>query len=174
MKLIPYLYLVLGVFVIYIATFINFEVKSIGIPITGQTLAVLIIVYLFPKNWGLFAVTSYVILGILGLPIFTNAAFGLETIKGNSGGYIYGFIFAAWMVTVFKKRKKSFNLINICLGMFFGTLLILLSGYIHLSLHIGGKSAFIYGVKPFIIGGLIKVILGTFIVWFWNNTNSNL
>lgn len=173
MKLIDFLYLPLGVLVIYTATFINFEIKSIGIPITGQSLAVLVIVYLFPRNWSLFAVTTYVIFGTLGLPIFADGAFGIEMIKGNSGGYLYGFIFAAGIITLFKKKKEPFKLTNICFGMLFETFLILLFGYIHLSFHIGSKNAFIYGVQPFVIGGLIKVIFGTFIVWFWNKKHAS-
>jgi biotin transport system substrate-specific component len=168
MKIIQLSYLGLGVLVIYLSTFIDFEIKNVGIPITGQSLAVLVIVYLLPKKWGLYAVITYVIIGVLGLPVFADAAFGIETIKGNSGGYIYGFIFAAWVITLFKTIKKPFKLINICFGMLLGTLLILLFGYMHLSFRIGTKNAFVYGVQPFIVGGLIKVLVGTFIVWFWN------
>jgi len=168
MKIIQISYLGLGVLVIYLSTFIDFEIKNVEIPITGQSLAVLVMVYLLPKKWGLYAIITYVIIGILGLPVFADATFGIETIKGNSGGYIYGFIFAAWVITLFKTIKKPFKLANICFGMLLGTLLILLFGYIHLSFRIGTKDAFVYGVQPFIVGGLIKVAVGTFIVWFWN------
>lgn len=171
MKSINFLYLVIGVIVIYAATFITVEIKGIGVPITGQSLAVLVIAYLLPKNRGLFAVITYVIIGTLGLPIFADGASGIETIKGNSGGYIYGFIFSALVIFWFREFKNAYSFKSVLLGMLLGTLVILLFGFLHLSYKIGGKNAFIYGIQPFIVGGLIKVILGAFIVWFWNKKN---
>lgn len=166
MKSINFLYLVIGVIVIYAATFITVEIKGIGVPITGQSLAVLVIAYLLPKNWSLFAVITYVIIGSLGLPVFADGASGMETIKGNSGGYIYGFIFSTLVVFWLRKFKNAYSFKSILLGMLLGTLVILLFGFLHLSYKIGSENAFVYGVQPFIVGGLIKIILGTFMVWF--------
>jgi len=168
LKLINFLYLVIGVIVIYTSTFVSVEIKGIGVPITGQSLVVLIIAYLLPKNWGVFAVITYVIIGMLGLPVFADGASGMETIIGNSGGYIYGFIFSALVILWFRKFKNAYSFKFILLGMLLGTLVILLFGFLHLSYRIGCNNAFVYGVQPFIIGGFIKIILGAFFVWFWN------
>ncbi len=166
-KFSPVVQTFLGVVFIYLLTFVNIEISPFDIPITGQSLAVLVVAYVLPRYWGALSVAIYVIIGVLGFPVFANGASGLVTLQGNSGGYIYGFILTAWVISFWKKRSGAFHLINVVIGMLIGTALILFFGFIHLSFLIGTKKALVYGVQPFLLGGIIKSVVGALLVWLW-------
>ncbi|MEX2144447.1 MAG: biotin transporter BioY, partial [Anaerolineales bacterium] len=68
------------------------------VPITGQTFAVLLVGMLLGSRRGALALAAYLAQGVAGLPVFAEAKFGLATVQGPTGGYLLGFIAAAWLV----------------------------------------------------------------------------
>lgn len=62
-----------------------------GIPITGQSLAVLLVGLLLPFPWGGGAVLLYLLLGGLGLPVFAEGGSGWSSFSGGSGGFLLAF-----------------------------------------------------------------------------------
>lgn len=82
--------------IVFIALFAQVTIPvSIGesnIPISGQTFAVLLVAYILHQKHGTIAVGSYVLLGLLGLPIFADGKAGWNVLIGGSGGFLIGFI----------------------------------------------------------------------------------
>lgn len=74
------------------------------VPITGQTFAVLMAGVLLGKNWGGISQAIYVILGTAGIPWFSGAKGGYAALMGPTGGYLIGFIFAAFFIGHFTDK----------------------------------------------------------------------
>lgn len=143
---------------------INLPVGETMIPVTGQTFAVLLVGYLFGIKWGMVAVVFYVLLGIMGLPIFADGKTGIEVLWGGSGGYLIGFVAGAVIAGFFSNKKPI--LWNALLAMTFGTIAILLFGVGRLIQLYGLEKGLAYGFYPFWKGAIIKIFLGVITVWF--------
>ena len=132
-------------------------------PITGQTLAVLLIAWILKWRWGALAIVLYLIIGTLGAPIFSEFSSGVEVLTGPSLGYFIGFVVAALVVGKMAEKQKSrfgFYLLQ----MLIGSLVILLIGWLGLFRYLDWKEGLIKGVLPFLPGALIKVFLGAILL----------
>jgi biotin transport system substrate-specific component len=125
-----------------------------NIPFTIQTLFVLL-AGIIMHRYGAIPVLLYVILGVLGLPLFHNGMAGIGVLLGPSGGYLIGFIFAA-LITGLAWEHKS-RVIRIA-GIIAATAVIYLFGvtWLMYSLQFGFIPAIVTGVLPFIPGDVIK------------------
>ncbi|MHB8163677.1 MAG: biotin transporter BioY [Methanoregula sp.] len=125
-----------------------------NIPFTIQTLFVLL-AGIVMHRYGAIPVLLYVILGVLGLPLFHNGMAGIGVLLGPSGGYLIGFIFAA-LITGLAWENKS-RVIRIG-GIIAATAAIYLFGvtWLIFSLQLGFIPAVVTGVLPFIPGDVIK------------------
>ncbi|MFT6198779.1 MAG: biotin transport system substrate-specific component [Vicingaceae bacterium] len=132
-------------------------------PITGQSLAVLLVAHLLKEKWASIAVIVYLAIGTLGAPIFAGFKGGWEIFTGPSLGYFLGFILAAF-VGGFLARKQQERFGFYLLQMLIGTLLILLCGWIGLFRFLDGKEAFVKGILPFLPGAFIKIIIGALLL----------
>ena len=74
------------------------------VPITGQTFAVLMLAALLGARRGVLCVLTYLAEGLLGLPVFAQGKGGLVAFLGPTGGYLVGFVFAAWIVGALSER----------------------------------------------------------------------
>ena len=70
------------------------------VPITLQTLGVCLVAGLFGAKKGTFSVIIYIILGAIGVPVFSGFRGGIGVIAGSTGGYMLGFIFTALIVGI--------------------------------------------------------------------------
>lgn len=137
------------------------------VPITGQTLAVLMAGVLLGRWWGGISQAIYVGLGAVGMPWFAGLTSGYGVLIGPSGGYLIGFIFAALFVGHFiDKYVKMRNFLSLVLIMSFANfVLIYIPGLVQLGIWYRlTKGTFptlwnllLMGVIPFITGGIIKV-----------------
>lgn len=133
------------------------------VPITAQSLAVLLIAHLIDWKKAAVVVLVYILAGGLGAPIFSNASSGWEVVSGNSLGYLVGFLLSAIVVGALAQRNPSrfgYYLLHI----FIGHLLILAAGAIGLLRDLSLKDALVYGVVPFIAGGIIKTFIAAIIL----------
>lgn len=73
-------------------------VGSLGVPITLQTLAVMLTGLVLGPTRAAFAVLLYLALGFVGLPVFSRGASGLQVLAGPSAGYLVAFVVAALVV----------------------------------------------------------------------------
>lgn len=144
---------------------------SIAIPwspvlITFQTFAVLLAGVFLGNKWGGFSMVLYTLLGIMGMPWFTNMNHGLSFIFEASGGYIIGFIIAATVVGfVFDHYVNSRKPIQTVILMTFANFIcIYIPGLIGLYNAMLTKGTvlsisqlLLMGVVPFIVGDLLKI-----------------
>lgn len=149
---------------------------SIAVPwspvlITFQTFAVLIAGTLLGGKYGSFSMILYTVLGIMGMPWFTNMNHGLSFIFAASGGYIIGFIIAAAFIGyVFdhyvNARKPLQTVILMLIANFICIYVPGLIGLYNTMLVKTGSALSIpellfMGVVPFIVGDLIKIALAS-------------
>lgn len=127
------------------------------VPFTMQTFAVLMIGALFGAKRGSLTVIAYLIEGAAGLPVFSAGRGGLLFLFGPTGGYIFGFIAAAYVTGLLAQNRWDRRITTTICAMIIGDLLILSLGLLRLTLIVGFKNAMVTGVYPFIGGDLIKI-----------------
>ena len=139
------------------------------VPITGQTIAVLLSGVLLGRWWGGISQGMYVSMGMAGVPWFTGWSSGYSAVIGPTGGYIVGFILAALFVGHFTDkyiRSKGF-LSMLGIMIFANFVLIHIPGLLQLGLWlhwVQGKAPSLWalllmGTIPFIIGDITKIVL---------------
>ena len=139
------------------------------VPVTGQTLAVLLAGVLLGRWWGGISLAIYAGLGIAGVPWFAGWGSGLGYLAGPTGGYIIGFILAALFLGHFTDtyiRSRSF-LSMLALMLFANFILIYVPGLFQLGLWLNlvkGEPAafttlFSMGALPFIAGDVTKAVI---------------
>ncbi|MFA6119420.1 MAG: biotin transporter BioY [Parachlamydiales bacterium] len=110
----------------------------------------------------------FVFLGCMGLPFFSHGSYGLLHLLSSTGGYIIGYIIAAFFVGRIFEKIKIFSLKNISLTILFGHLIVLVMGWLWFSTIVGMKTAFVLGVLPFIAGDVFKSIVITKLIKYLN------
>lgn len=136
------------------------------IPFTLQTFAVFLSVILLGGKRGTLSVIVYILLGTVGLPVFSGFKGGIGVISGPTGGYILGFIFASlimWAFEAFFGNRIQVYIISMILGLSacyaFGTLWFMIV-YNHQNSSPASLSMILgWCVLPFIIPDLIKITL---------------
>jgi biotin transport system substrate-specific component len=141
------------------------------VPITGQTLAVLLVGVTLGATRAAISLTLYAVLGIVGLPVFSDHSSGWGIIAGPTGGYIIGFIFAAALTGWLAQREWDRKLVRAFVAFLFGSVIPFAFGLPWLAAWLGNagypndlQSVLDSGFYPFIIGGLIKAALGAGII----------
>jgi len=135
------------------------------VPITGQTLGVLLVGGSLGALRGGAALGLYLIEGGIGLPFFASGAHGWSILTvskvGASGGYLVGFILAALVVGYLAERGWDRSLGSSIGAMLIGEVIIYGAGlpWLSASLHISANTAYTYGLYPFIIGDAIKLAI---------------
>jgi biotin transport system substrate-specific component len=141
------------------------------VPITGQTLAVLLVGVTLGAVRGALSLALYAVLGIVGLPVFSDASSGWSVIAGPTGGYIIGFVFAAGFTGWLAQREWDRKPLWAFLAFLAGSVLPFAFGLPWLAAALGGYglpndlvSVLNSGLWPFIIGGVIKAAIGAGII----------
>lgn len=129
------------------------------VPVTMHTFAVLFLAAILGSKKGSLAALAYLAEGAIGLPVFSGGNSGLLYMAGATGGYLVGFIFAAYLTGwIIEKMKK--NTSSVLVALLAGDSIIYLFGMLWLAQFVGGiKSAFFLGVFPFLIGSGVKILL---------------
>ncbi len=129
------------------------------VPFTMQTFAVLMIGALFGARRGGLTVIAYLIEGAAGLPVFSLGRGGLLVLFGPTGGYLFGFIVAAYVTGLLAQNQWDRRITTTILAMIIGNLLIYFFGLLWFSMMVGIRDALVTGIYPFIAGDLIKIAL---------------
>ncbi|HWL26312.1 BioY family transporter [Bacillus sp. AFS073361] len=134
------------------------------VPITGQTLAVGLAATILGSRYGTLSVIFYALLGSIGIPVFSGMSGGFGVIVGPTGGYIIGFIPAAFL-TGYILEKTSFSVMKGMIANTVGMFVTLVIGtiWLKLSVDMTWTAAFTSGFLPFIVVGLIKAFLASWI-----------
>jgi len=129
------------------------------VPVTGQTFAVLIVGALLGSKRGAIAVVVYLLEGACGLPVFASARAGLPILLGPTGGYLLGFLPAAWVTGFLAQRGFDRKTWTTAAAMTVGTVFIYLFGVAWLAAMVGTSTAITAGLYPFVPGAVCKIIL---------------
>jgi biotin transport system substrate-specific component len=129
------------------------------VPVTGQTFAVLLIGAVLGARRGAAAVGLYLLQGAMGLPFFAGAGAGFAVLLGPTGGYLAGFLPAAYVTGWLAERGFDRSLRTALPGFLAGQVIIYACGVLWLSRFVGMDGAFAAGVWPFMLGDLWKVAL---------------
>lgn len=161
------IFCVAGAIVISLFAQLSIEVpwSETSIPISGQTLAVLVVGMVLGAKLGVLSVILYLLLGGFGLPIFADGAYGWETFQKGSAGFLYGFVIAAGIVGFLAEQKWDRTFTKSLLAMTIGTLIIMACGVLWLTNLYGFEKALAYGFTPFIPGAIIKILIGSLVVF---------
>lgn len=157
--------LIAGVsWLIAISAQISIQVPFNPVPVTAQTLAVLLTGLLLGKKRATAAVCAYLVQGAAGLPVFAGGRSGLVTLLGPTGGFLFGFLAAAYIVGMLSERKLRRSLFQTIGFLLIGSFIIYISGLSWLAQFIPGSQVLSLGLYPFLAGDLLKILLGTILV----------
>ena len=133
------------------------------IPFTLQTFAVFFVLSFFGGKRGTAAIVVYLILGLIGVPVFSNFTGGIGAILGATGGYIIGFIFIGliyWLAISIWGKKLWVEIVSLIIGIIvlytFGTVWYI-KVYAAKTGAIGLLTALTWCVFPFILPDLLKL-----------------
>jgi biotin transport system substrate-specific component len=142
-----------------VALFAQIEIPLQPVPITGQTFAVLLVGALMGARRGGAALSLYLIEGISGLPFFSGGASGSAYLFGATGGYLIGFVAAAYAIGAMAERGLERNFRTSLIPFLVGTAIIYICGIAWLALVLGSlQQAVIFGLLPFLVGDALKLI----------------
>lgn len=135
------------------------------VPITLQSLFTLLAGMILGSTLGAASQIIYVFLGAIGLPIFSSFTAGAGVLFGPTGGYLFGFIIASYIIGKIIELKREKNIFYYLLAGLIGTIIIYIIGVAQLSLvtGIGIKKAIAVGMLPFLPGDILKIIAASFI-----------
>lgn len=145
--------------VFMLAVLSRISIPLYPVPVTGQTLGVLIIGMMLGPKRALTVILAYLSVGILGLPVFANGAMGPATLMGPSGGYLLGFIPAACIMGYLGDRGCFHKAGSAILPLILGHSIIFVFGLLWLARFTGWQAVLSVGLVPFLPGAVIKTAL---------------
>ena len=167
-----------GLFIVfqYLFSQIKFFIPDNPVPVTMQTFGILLVGGLYGPRLTLLSIFSYMIIGIIGVPVFQSHNGGIDYFFGVTGGYLIGFIFASVIISILSNSglKKGLSI----WAMIIGNLMIYVTAIVWLSVYDFGwpekGKLFSQALYPFLIGDFIKLILASLsinILWKLSKTN---
>lgn len=143
-------------------------IPFVPVPITGQTLGVLLLGALLGSRRGALALVAYLAEGLAGLPVYANGASawtpssaGVPTIVGPTAGYLLSFPVAAFVVGALAERGWDRRLWTAAAAMVVGQAVIYLGGLSWLTQLVGPGRAVELGLLPFLAGDAVKLLAAT-------------
>lgn len=157
-------YISLFTTLIAVSGYISIPLPFSAVPVTAQTLAVMLAGSLLPVGHAVSSVFVFLLMGIAGLPVFSGGAAGPGVIIGTTGGYLIGFLAGAAFISAFKGKKPGFIRLLV-INAAGGIVIVYIFGVLWLSYvtGIGVSKAIALGAVPFIPGDIVKITAAAFI-----------
>jgi biotin transport system substrate-specific component len=134
------------------------------VPITGQTLAVALTAAFLGSKRGTLALLTYLAEGAAGLPFWAGGAGGWLKLIGPTGGYLIGFVVAAFLVGFLCEKGWDRHVISAALAFLLGDAIVFVFGLLGLARFVAPNQVFAQGLFPFIPGDLIKITLAALVI----------
>jgi len=130
------------------------------VPITLQTLFTFLAGLLLGGYFGALSQVVYVLLGIIGVPVFGGGKAGLGVLLGPTGGYLFGFIVGAYVIGSLVQARKDPGLAWLLLAVILGDIVIYAAGITQLAFvaRLGLRKALLVGLAPFVVGDALKCL----------------
>jgi biotin transport system substrate-specific component len=134
------------------------------VPISFRLQTILFLSLLLGSRRSLLAVAFFLAQGAFGLPVFAGGLSGLAGLVGPNGGYIVGYLMAAFVAGLMSERgvKPVFSFLA-------GTLIVYVSGASYLATWVGVQEAILLGIAPFILLDVLKTVASLKLLSFVKN-----
>ena len=134
------------------------------VPISLGLFGVFLAIYILGMKRGTLAVIIYILIGLVGVPVFAGFTGGPQKLFGPTGGYIVGYILTALISGYFVEHFSS-NIVLQFVGMVLGLVVLYAIGTLWLAYqaHMDLPKALAAGVIPFIPLDLVKIVLATLV-----------
>jgi biotin transport system substrate-specific component len=140
------------------------------VPVTGQTFGVLLAGALLGSRRGAMSVLAYILEGLSGLPVFAQGKAGVVALAGPTGGYLIGFVAAAYVVGLLAERGWDRRPLTTAGAMIAGNVVLYSFGltWLYCLTHMFFRTALsetlAIGLYPFLAGDLVKIVLAVAIL----------
>ena len=156
---------------------IAIPVPGSPVPVTGQTLGVLILGTAYGSTLGFTTFALYILAGIAGAPVFADGGHGLDRIVGATGGYLIGMLVATFVLGQLARFRLDQKFLTALPSMLIGTVITFSFGLVWLYQYAPkGQEPWSWtiekGLAPFIVGEVLKIaIAGTALPAIWRVVN---
>jgi biotin transport system substrate-specific component len=151
----------LGVLFTALLAQVSIPVPGSPVPITGQTLAVVLTAAALGPVRGIAVQVFYILSALVGLPFYSEASGGVDVVFGATGGYVVGFLPAAFLIGLAARHGADRNLLKSVPLFVAGQAVIFAVGvpWLAVSTGMSAAQALDAGFYPFILGGLVKAAI---------------
>lgn len=160
---------------------ISIPVPGSPVPVTGQTLAVLLIGTTYGARLGFITFATYLLAAIAGAPIFapseTLPSYGFARLASATGGYLIGMLVASYVLGFLADRKADQKFRTSYISLLTGSVIIFAFGlaWLHFSLDLTWAKTISVGLTPFIFGEALKIaITATSLPLIWKKISQKL
>jgi len=156
----------LGVLFTALLAQVAVPVPGSPVPITGQTLAVVLTAASLGPLRGTAVQVLYILTALMGLPFYSDASGGYDVVFGATGGYVIGFIPAAYLIGLAARHGADRNLLRSLPLFVAGQAVIFAVGvpWLALSTGMSASQALDAGFYPFILGGIVKAAIAAVVL----------
>lgn len=133
------------------------------VPITLQSATVVLLGLTLGSKRATAAIALYLLEGAVGLPVFAGGLSGFMYLLGASAGYLWGFLPAAFVAGFLMEKGFAKNYVSTFVASVIAALVIFACGFSHLAAMYSVKSAYLFGIKPFLVVEPLKLIVATLI-----------
>jgi biotin transport system substrate-specific component len=163
-----------GVFFLAALAQIAVPVPGSPVPVTGQTLGVLLVGTTYGASLGFATFAIYLLAGIAGAPVFAGQSYGIEKVVGATGGYLVGMLVSTFLLGLLARKRLDQKFATALPSMLLGTLTTFTFGLLWLHQFTGQSWSWTInaGLTPFIVGEVLKIaIAGTSLPIIWRIVN---
>jgi len=130
------------------------------VPIVLSTLFVILSGLLLGSRWGPTSMACYLLVGVIGVPVFAGGKGGFAHFLGPTGGYLFGYLLASWITGFISERSRGLMILDI-LAVVVGSLAIYALGvpWLKMVTQMSWQKTLIVGVLPFLIGDAVKAFV---------------
>jgi biotin transport system substrate-specific component len=155
------LLVVAGAGLVALAAQVSIPLPFTPVPITGQTFAVVLVGASLGAIRGTASLSLYLAVGLLGAPVYADGNSGWSIVRGASGGYLVGFIVAAWLTGFLAERRWDRRFSSAVSAMLSGNVVIYLIGlpWLAIVLDTSLEKTLELGLYPFVAGDVLKLYL---------------
>lgn len=136
------------------------------VPVTLQTLAVMLAGSVLGRRFGTLSMLVFILLAAVGVPVLSGGSAGFGVLMGPTAGFIWTWPLAAFLIGWMTEKSRNLNGVRLTIYHFvFGVILVHMVGVMWMWLGIGmdGRAALLAGSLPFIPGDIVKALLGAVI-----------
>jgi biotin transport system substrate-specific component len=152
---------VLGAALVALAAQVVIPLPFTPVPITGQTFAVVLVGGALGAVRGALSLSLYLVVGMVGVPVYSDGGSGWDVVSGATGGYLVGFLLAAALTGLLAERRWDRRLSSSIAAMLTGNVVIYLVGvpWLARTADLALEEALEQGLYPFVVGDLLKLYL---------------